>query len=65
MWDLIVSVFDHCLSFYFVYRDCVNHQACSLSYNIHVVSGSFIANEYFSYLIRLIMPSNIFSSLIH
>ena len=24
MWDLIVSVPDHCLSFYFVSRACVN-----------------------------------------
>ena len=27
MWDLIVSVPDHCLSFYFVYDDCPSHGA--------------------------------------
>ena len=44
-----------------VNRDWVNHQACSLSHNIHVLSDFFIANDYVSKLVRKIMPSNIFS----
>ena len=35
-----------------VNRDWVNHEACSLSHNIHVVVGYFITNDYFSQLIH-------------
>ena len=28
-----------------VFRDWVNHQACTLSHNIYVVSSSFITND--------------------
>ena len=40
--------------------DLANYQACSLSHNIHDVSGSFITNGYFCKLIRTIIPANIF-----
>ena len=46
-------------------RDWVNNQACSMPHNIHVVSGSFIANDYFPKLIRKIISTNNFSKLIH
>ena len=48
-----------------VNRDWVNNQACSLLHNIHVVSGSFITNDYFPKLIRKILSTNNFSELIH
>ena len=44
-------------------HDWVNNQTCSLSHNIHVVSGSFITNGYFPKLIRKIISTNKFSSL--
>ena len=43
--------------------DWVNHQTCSLSHNIHVVSGYFIMNDYFPKFIRKIIPINIFFNL--
>ena len=42
-----------------VYRDWVNNQACSQSHNIHVVSGSFVTNDYFPKLIRKIWTNNV------
>ena len=44
-----------------VNRDWANHQACSLSYQLHVVSGSFIRNDYFPESIRKISATNYFS----
>ena len=41
-------------------KDRINNQACSLSHNIHAVSGSFITNKYFLKLIRKIISANIF-----
>ena len=32
MWDLIVSVHDHCLSFYFVIVNCPRHKAIYFSW---------------------------------
>ena len=43
-----------------IYRDSINHQACSRSGNIHVVSDVFITDKYFSKLTRKIIPSNTF-----
>ena len=36
MWDLIISVPDHCLSFYFIYlKDFINDSKISTSDQIH------------------------------
>ena len=45
-----------------VNRDWVNNQVCSLSHNIHVVSGSFITNDYVPKFIRKILSTNILFS---
>ena len=33
MWDLIVSVPDHCLSFYFTYQMFCNTKRCKVAFN--------------------------------
>ena len=45
--------------------DWVNHQACSLSHNIHVVSDSFVTNDYIPKMIRQISSINNFLKFVH
>ena len=56
MWDLIVSVPDHCLSFYF--PENPNEQSISLILLIHFTSILFLFDN--SYIIVYIMTDNMF-----